>query len=84
MIAKIDYKAHLLKEEWWNQQDADDRYANIGQLINMGEKYDELGISGLSRLMDEISLLTDAAENADESIDSIKLMTCLLYTSRCV
>lgn len=41
----------------------------------MGEKYDELGISGLSRLMDEISLLTDAAENADESIDSIKLMT---------
>lgn len=25
--------------------------------------------------MDEISLLTDAAENADESIDSIKLMT---------
>ncbi|AKH32524.1 ATP-dependent DNA helicase PcrA [candidate division SR1 bacterium Aalborg_AAW-1] len=75
VIAQIDYKAHLLKEEGGNQQAADDRYANIGQLINMGEKYDELGISGLSRLMDEISLLTDAAENADESIDSIKLMT---------
>lgn len=75
VITQIDYKTHLLKEEWGNQQAADDRYANIGQLINMGEKYDELWLVGLSRLMDEISLLTDAAENADESIDSIKLMT---------
>lgn len=75
VIAQIDYKAHLLKEEWGNQQAADDRYANIWQLINMGEKYDEVGLSWLSKLMDEISLLTDAAENADENIDSIKLMT---------
>lgn len=75
LVAQIDYKAHLLKEEWWNQQAADDRYANIWQLMNMAEKYDEVWLWWLSRLMDEISLLTDAAENADESIDSIKLMT---------
>lgn len=41
----------------------------------MAEKYDEVGLTGLGKLMDEISLLTDAAENADENVDSIKLMT---------
>lgn len=75
LVSQIEYKAHLLKEEWWNQQAADDRYANIGQLINMAEKYDDVGLWWLSKLMDEISLLTDAAENADETVDSIKLMT---------
>lgn len=75
LVAQIDYKGHLLKEEWGNQQAADDRYANIGQLINMAEKYDEVGIEWLGKLLDEISLLTDAAENADETVDSIKLMT---------
>lgn len=75
IVAQINYKEHLLKEEWNNQQAADDRYANIGQLINMAEKYDENGIAAISKIMDEISLLTDAAENADETVDSIKLMT---------
>jgi DNA helicase-2/ATP-dependent DNA helicase PcrA len=41
----------------------------------MAEKYDENGIAAISKIMDEISLLTDAAENADETVDSIKLMT---------
>lgn len=75
IVSQINYKEHLLKEEWNNQQAADDRYANIGQLINMAEKYDEHGIAAISKIMDEISLLTDAAENADETVDSIKLMT---------
>jgi len=75
IIGQIQYKEHLLKEEGNNQQAADDRYANIGQLINMAEKYDEHGIAAISKIMDEISLLTDAAENADETVDSIKLMT---------
>ncbi len=75
IIGQINYKEHLLKEEGNNQQAADDRYANIGQLINMAEKYDEHGIAAISKIMDEISLLTDAAENADETVDSIKLMT---------
>ena len=75
IVGQINYKEHLLKEEGNNQQAADDRYANIGQLINMAEKYDEHGIAAISKIMDEISLLTDAAENADETVDSIKLMT---------
>jgi len=75
IVGQINYKEHLLKEEGNNQQAADDRYANIGQLINMAEKYDEYGIPAISKIMDEISLLTDAAENADETVDSIKLMT---------
>lgn len=75
IVSQINYKEHLLKEEWNNQQAADDRYANIGQLINMAEKYDEKWLTAVSKIMDEISLLTDAAENADETVDSIKLMT---------
>ena len=75
VVNQINYKDHLLKEEWNNQQAADDRYANIWQLINMAEKYEENGIQAISKIMDEISLLTDAAENADETVDSIKLMT---------
>ena len=75
ILSQIQYKEHLLREEGNNQQAADDRYANIGQLINMAEKYTETGIEGLSKMMDEISLLTDAAENADDTVDSIKLMT---------
>lgn len=75
VITQIDYKTHLLKEEGGNQQAADDRYANIGQLINMGEKYEDIWLEWLAKLMDEISLLTDAAENADETVDSVKLMT---------
>lgn len=75
IISQLNYKEYLLKEEGNNQQAADERYANIGQLINMGQKYEQTGMAELRRLLDEISLLTDAADNSEESIDSIKLMT---------
>lgn len=75
LISQISYKAHLLKEEWWSEQAADERYENIGQLINMAGKYEEKWAEWLQKLMDEISLLTDAADASNEDLDSIKLMT---------
>jgi superfamily I DNA/RNA helicase len=75
IVSQLNYKEYLLKEEGNNQQAADERYANIGQLINMGQKYEGTGMAELRRLLDEISLLTDAADNTEESIESIKLMT---------
>ena len=75
IVSQLNYKEYLLKEEGNNQQAADERYANIGQLINMGQRYEGTGMAELRRLLDEISLLTDAADNAEEAIESIKLMT---------
>ncbi len=74
IVKHTSYRTHLFKEEG-NQEAADERYANIGQLINMAYKYDELGEEELAKLMDEVSLLSDAAEASAEESDSIKLMT---------
>jgi hypothetical protein len=39
-VKKIHYRDHLIKEEG-SEQLADERYENIGQLINMASKYIE-------------------------------------------
>jgi len=39
LVKKIKYRDYLVKEEGGEQQ-ADEKYENIGQLINMAEKYD--------------------------------------------
>ena len=70
---KINYKDFLIKEEG-NEQAAQERYDNIGQLINMAEKYETPGEDTLRQMMEEIALMTDAAESGEES-DSVKLMT---------
>jgi DNA helicase-2/ATP-dependent DNA helicase PcrA len=72
---KIQYRAFLLKEEWGNESAADEKYENIGQLINMAGKYDGVGEETLRLFMEEVTLLTDAAEQNSEQVDSIKLMT---------
>ena len=82
LVKKIKYKAHLLKEEW-NEEKAEERFENIGQLINMAEKYsdikeyeDELTwTQKLQAFMEEVSLLSDVADNKSEDADAIKLMT---------
>lgn len=75
LLLKIQYAKHILAEEWNNQQSADERMGNIGQLINMAEKYEWVWPEALTQMMDEISLLTDAAASNDEETESIKLMT---------
>ena len=72
---KIQYRAFLLKEEGGNNSLADEKYENIGQLINMAGKYDGSGEEALRLFMEEVTLLTDAAQQGEEEVDCIKLMT---------
>jgi len=72
---KIQYRSFLLKEEWGNESAADEKYDNIGQLINMAGKYDGVGEDALRLFMEEVTLLTDAAEQGEQDVDCIKLMT---------
>ncbi len=74
IVKKINYKAHLIKEEW-SEKKGDERYENIWQLINMAGKYEEKGIDALRQLMEEVALLTDISEDEQGDIDAIKLMT---------
>lgn len=74
IIKGIKYRDYLVKEEW-SDAAADEKYDNIGQLINMAEKYTETGEDTLRQFMDEVTLLTDAADNSWENAESIKLMT---------
>ena len=74
MVKAIKYREYLVKEEWWEAQ-ADEKYENIWQLINMAEKYQQTGEDSLRSFMEEVALLSDIAENDKEAIDSVKLMT---------
>ncbi len=85
LIKKINYKDYLVKQEWWEEK-ADERYQNVGQLINMASKYDfwmsnqnEEIVSSWEDLLrwflEEVTLMVDAIENSDETSDAVKLMT---------
>lgn len=69
----INYRDHLIKEEGSDTK-GDEKYENVGQLINMAEKYDA-GEEQLRQFMEEVALLTDISENEQGDIDAIKLMT---------
>ena len=74
LVKKINYKDYLVKEEWWEPQ-AEEKYENIGQLINMASKYIEKWEPTLRQFMEEVSLLSDITENEKWDIDAVKLMT---------
>jgi len=74
LVQSMNYKSYLIKEEW-SESLAEEKYENIGQLINMAWKYEETGEEILRSFMEEVSLLTDITENNQGDIDAIKLMT---------
>ncbi len=74
LVTNMKYKDYLIKEEW-SESKAEERYENIGQLINMAGKYTETGIETLRQFMDEVALLSDVAENDKWDVDAVKLMT---------
>lgn len=41
LVKKIKYKDYLIKEEG-SEEKANEKYENIGQLINMADKYDQI------------------------------------------
>jgi len=74
MAKAIKYRDYLVKEEWWESQ-ADEKYENVWQIINMAEKYQQTGDEALRQFMEEVALLSDIAENSDWALDAVKLMT---------
>ena len=74
LVKKIKYRDYLIKEEGGESQ-ADEKYENIGQLINMAEKYVETGEEVLRQFLEEVALLSDISENEKGDIDAVKLMT---------
>ena len=85
IISKVHYKEYLVKEEWSDQQ-ADEKYENVWQLINMASKYEfwmsnqneEIGNSWddlLRWFLEEVTLMVDTIESSDENSDAVKLMT---------
>ena len=74
LVKKIKYRDYLVKEEGGESQ-ADEKYENIGQLINMAEKYIETGEEVLRQFLEEVALLSDISENEKGDIDAVKLMT---------
>lgn len=74
MVKAIKYRDYLVKEEWWETQ-ADEKYENIWQIINMAEKYQQTWDEALRQFMEEVALLSDIAESSDWALDAVKLMT---------
>lgn len=74
LIKAIEYKTYLIKEEG-SESKAEERYDNIGQLINMAGKYTETGEVALRAFMEEVTLMSDLSENEKGDVDAIKLMT---------
>lgn len=85
LIKKIKYRDYLVKEEWGEPQ-ADEKYENIWQLINMAQKYDLRKTANeepwsivweelLRQFMEEVALLSDISENESWEIEAVKLMT---------
>ena len=85
ILSKVHYKEYLVKEEWSDQL-AEEKYDNVGQLINMASKY-EFWMSNqneevvnswedlLRWFLEEVTLMVDTIENSDENSDAVKLMT---------
>ena len=73
IVKAINYEDYLIKEHW--QEDAQDRMANIWQLINTATNFKTKGVEGLKEFVDEISLFTDLEENLEEQPDQVNLMT---------
>ncbi|GHW02832.1 DNA helicase [candidate division SR1 bacterium] len=74
LTKKINYRDHLIKEEG-SEELAQERYDNIGQLVNMAEKYPETGEEALRQFMEEVALLADVVADDQGEIDAVKLMT---------
>ena len=74
LVKKIKYRDFLIKEEG-SENAADEKFENIGQIINMAEKYIENGEDALRQFLEEVALLSDISENEKWDIDAVKLMT---------
>jgi len=73
IVKAIKYEEYLIKE--YGQEDAQERMANIGQLMNVAISFDKTWTAGLRDFIDEISLFIDLEEKQQEQVDQVQLMT---------
>jgi DNA helicase II / ATP-dependent DNA helicase PcrA len=73
IVNDIQYHNYLRKDN--TEAEADEKYANIGQLINFAQKFETKGQDGIQGFLEDIALLSDPNESADGQQDSVKLMT---------
>ncbi len=74
IIVKAIWYEDYMKKEFW-EEEAKERMANIGQLMNTAIQFKEPWHIWLRKFIDEISLFTDLEENMEETPDQIQLMT---------
>jgi len=73
IVKAIKYEEYLIKE--YGQEDAQERMANIGQLMNVALSFDKTWIEWLRDFIDEISLFIDLEEKQQDQVDQVQLMT---------
>jgi len=73
IVKAVWYEAYLIKE--YGQEDAQERMANIGQLMNVALSFTDKWTIGLRKFIDEISLYIDLEEKVEEQPDQVQLMT---------
>jgi DNA helicase-2/ATP-dependent DNA helicase PcrA len=73
IVKAIWYEEYLIKEYW--QDDAQERMANIGQLMNVALSFNKTWTEWLRDFIDEISLFIDLEEKQQEQVDQVQLMT---------
>ena len=73
IVKMISYEEYLIKEFW--QEEAQERMANIGQLMNVALSFSKKWFVWLREFIDEISLFVDLEEKQQEQVDQVQLMT---------
>lgn len=80
LVKSIKYKDYLIEAEW--REVGEEKYENIGQLINIASRYDsdevedaQNGMVLLTQFLEEVTLMTDIEENTDGQLEAVKLMS---------
>ena len=80
IASSIRYKDYLIDTE--GKEVGQEKYENIGQLINMATKFESPAIEQiangrdlLSQFMEEVSLMTDLEESASGQVEAVQLMS---------
>ncbi len=74
IINDIKYHEYLIDEEG-DKNAADEKYENIGQLINLSSKIADTGEPWLDLFLEDVSLMTDLVDDGAGTPDAVMLMT---------
>ena len=80
LVKTIKYKDYLIDAE--GREIGEEKYENIGQLINIASRYDsdevaelQNGLVLLTQMLEEITLMTDLEDNSEGQLEAVKLMS---------